>query len=826
MSSKNGFIGRCVLFSVIFMATAVVTFLAIHFNTDAKGTISLTEASLPVVSIKTEDGTLYNRMHGITGEIDEMLLDTDMTLLPPDKNLTVVVDTYNEVIKTLGYKIRAVEDRSLIENTDVKSFETADGQVTATLNIKNLIRDNTPYILEIVAGTEKYEKISYYTTIYAGTDYKLQDKLNFVLDFNQCTLDSERLSEINRYLETKSSASNDNYGKVDIYSTKAMVGWGNLKPFVESNIVPSVLNINEETAIITLDYTIGASNSNESYDTYMVHEFYRIRQTSSRFYLLSFDREITQIFDGRYDLVSSGKINLGINPDTEAKVMADEKNNYIYFENCGTLWCFDNDKYTFTKVFAFESDDTDNVRERYAGYSTKIMSVNEDGRCRFLVYGYMNRGAHEGEIGISLYDYSYADNVVTESLYIPVNVPYDILCDNVAEIAYVKDDTAFYIKIDDVLYSIDLVSKESMTEIKGLEEGSYYVSANGKVIAYHINGNADGADKVRVFNIEKGSDYYIEAGENEKVKGLGFVQNDFIYGVADRENIVTDEKGETIFAMHKLYVMDSEFKIIRDYEPSGTYVVSAETDGYRINLGRVIKEEDGTFRSASIDQLINREENVDANTVSVDTMVTESRKKEVVIKLVNGLSGSGAPGVRTSDKIEYKNEQSFELSEPLTGEGKYYTYGGGTFKKAYADIADAINYAADNYGEIYDYKHNLVWNRFKAAEANIKGLSSPGCSGSSSYDVAKAIVSGYAAASEVQWIKAEGVPIENVLSFVGLDCPVIGETLEGYVIITGYTTKQITYLNTMTGAYVTVSIADADTLFSQCGNRYLTYYKK
>lgn len=825
MTNKNGFIGRCILFSVIFAMTAVVTFLAIHFNTDAKGTISLTEASLPVVSIKTESGTLYNRMHGITKEIDETLLNTDMTLLPADKDLTVVVDTYNETIKTLGYKIRSAEDHSLIENTEVKNFETVEGQVQAVLNIKNLIRDNTPYILEIIIGTEKYEAISYYTTIYAGTDYKLQDKLDYVLDFNECTFSSERLNEISRYLETKSSSKNNNYGKVDIYSTKTMVGWGDLKPFVESNIVPSVLDINEETAIITLDYTIGAANDNDSYDTYMVHEFYRIRQTSSRFYLLSFDRETTQIFDGRYDLISSGKINLGINPDSEVEAVSDEKNKYIYFENSGTLWCYDKEKHTYTKVFTFGSDDTDNVRERYGRHSIKIMSVGEDGRCRFLVYGYMNRGAHEGEIGISLYDYSYADNVVNESIYIPVNVPYDILCGNVAEIAYVKDDTAFYIKIDDILYSIDLVSREAMTEVKGLLAGSYCVSADGKVIAYHVDGNAEGADKVRVFNIEKGSDYYIEAGEDEKVKALGFVQNDLIYGVAKTDNIVTYEDGETIFAMHRLYIMDSEFNIIRDYEPSGAYVVSAEADGYRINLGRVVKEDDKKFKSTSVDQLINREENVEATTVTVDTIVTEKRKTEVVLKPVDGLSGSGAAGIRTSEKIEYKKDQTFELTEALTGEGKYYTYGSGNFQKAYANIADAVNYAANNHGEIYDCRHNLIWKRYKSAEANIKGLKSPGCLAEDSYEVAKSIISNYGSAYEVKWLRIEGVKAENVLSFVGLDCPVIGETINGYVIITGYTSKQITYLNTMTGNYETVSIADAEKMFSQCKDRYLTYYK-
>ena len=58
-------------------------------------------------------------------------------------------------------------------------------------------------------------------------------------------------------------------------------------------------------------------------------------------------------------------------------------------------------------------------------------------------YGYMNRGEHEGEAGVSLCRYSYADNKVEERLYIPVDIPYDILSQNIGNVAYLSDENTF-----------------------------------------------------------------------------------------------------------------------------------------------------------------------------------------------------------------------------------------------------------------------------------------------------------------------------------------------------------------------------------------------
>ncbi len=81
---------------------------------------------------------------------------------------------------------------------------------------------------------------------------------------------------------------------------------GDLHPFIESNIIPSLYESDGDTAVIAIDYTVGAGNDNDSYDTYTVHEYYRIRKTTSNV-SSNFERESNQVFDGRNDLLSSEK---------------------------------------------------------------------------------------------------------------------------------------------------------------------------------------------------------------------------------------------------------------------------------------------------------------------------------------------------------------------------------------------------------------------------------------------------------------------------------------------------------------------------------------
>ena len=46
------------------------------------------------------------------------------------------------------------------------------------------------------------------------------------------------------------------------------------------------------------------------------------------------------------------------------------------------------------------------MREAYQEHGIKILSVDSDGNVSYVVYGYMNRGSHEGEMGVSVCSYN------------------------------------------------------------------------------------------------------------------------------------------------------------------------------------------------------------------------------------------------------------------------------------------------------------------------------------------------------------------------------------------------------------------------------------
>lgn len=834
---------KYIFLGVLFIATMVVTFLSMGLETVTPSATTMTEATLPVISMLTDEGTEFNSLHGYTTAINQALTNDSLTPVAQDRKLDIVIYNYGADVQEVSYKVRSLSDNSLIENTRVNTLNRDDNKITATLGIKNLIDDNVQYALEIMIKTPAHDEIYYYTRIVTGENYDLDKKFEFVKYFNECTLNQSRLNEIQKYLETSSSGNNSNYGKVNINSSLSQIGWGEITPYIESQLVPKVKEISKDVAIITLNYRAGAVNEYDSYDSYNVYEYYRIRQTNSGFYLLNYEREANQIFDGKNDLTSSGKINLGIQSSSTAEFGSDEKARYAYYVNEGSLWCFNTDDNIYTKVFSFNSDETDGVRENYNEHGIKILNVQDSGDCNFLVYGYMNRGEHEGESGVSLCRYSYADNKVEERLYIPVDIPYDILSQNIGNIAYLADENTFYILMDDSLYSVDLISKEVMTVVSGLVDGTYAVSEDGSAIAYSLNGKPYGTDSIRVFNMSDDSEHIIQAENDDYIKCLGYIKNDFIYGVAHKDDIIVKDDGNRTFAMYKVCIMNPSYEIIKEYEEDGIYISDASVADMRINLTRIVKSGSG-YEGTSIDQLINKDENVETDGLTLDSVVSDNRKQELAIKLTKA-PASTAVQFRASSDVEYREDAVLELAKEFKGDGRYYVYGYGKFQNSTTDISKAIALAYDTYGSVTDYNANTIWKRYRNTTGELKGLSLSGQSGSSLANALQAVAAyagGQSDVSEalksmtadevlsripgVSGISIKGVSIDKMLNFIDNGCPVIGKSgSDSYVIITAYDSKNVTYTDMTSGAGQTISLTDANKLFTQWENVFVTYYK-
>ena len=653
-----------------------------------------------------------------------------------------------------------------------------------------------------------------------GGEYDLQKKIDFVLDFNSATFDQSRSKEIARYLETSSIGDNTNYGKVNINSSISQVNWGNLDPFVESDIIPEIISITDDVAIIRLEYRVGAANDYDSNDTYRVSEYYRIRQTATGFYLLNYEREMNQVFDAKNDLTSSSKINLGINSSTQALCDSDEKGIYTYFVNQGSLWCFNSSNKVFTKVFSFDGAETDTVRESYDAHTIKIIDIQENGDCTFIVKGYMNRGEHEGQTGVSLCRYSYADNDVTERLFIPLAVPYNILSENVGGVAYVSSDK-FYILIDDTLFSVDLDSKELMIEIDNLKDGTYAVSYNGDAIAYSVSGDIYNTDTIRVLNMSNDSAFEIKAEDGDTLRALGYIQSDFIYGVAHKSDIISAQDGNSVYAMYKVGIIDVDYNTIKEYEQPGIYVSGTEVEGMRITLSRVVKSEDG-YTSISIDQLINKDENVADNSVGTETISTDARKQELYIDLTTKVADINV-SLRTSGEIIFKNNTELQLDDTFVWEGLYYVYGYGRFQGSRTGLGSAIILANNTYGTVIDSDSKVVWKRYRSSQASVDGVGINAYEymqqGESAVDILNKI-------NGVKGISVSGVSYDEMLSCVSNGNPVIAKVAANeYIVIVAYNSSEIAYIVPLTGEQKNISMNDAAKMFSQGGNVYVTYYK-
>lgn len=106
---------------------------------------------------------------------------------------------------------------------------------------------------------------------------------------------------------------------------------------------------------------------------------------------------MTQIFDEKNTSAYAGnKIVLGIQEEEPVLVESDGGNVFAFVCDKG-LYSYNVSEQKMAVLYTFQ-DDTFDERCMYDAHNMKILTVDETGNVRFVVYGYMNRGLHEGQV--------------------------------------------------------------------------------------------------------------------------------------------------------------------------------------------------------------------------------------------------------------------------------------------------------------------------------------------------------------------------------------------------------------------------------------------
>ncbi len=702
-----------VIFKILTSFLVVVGILVAYFiSIYEKGNYEqpvMQEATLPIINMVYQ-GTDINMLQGYTSYMEAQYIHDAITPLESDRSIGVTIKKYDNVIATMSYEIRTLDTERLIDKQNIEKFLVSEDSIFATIDASRILESDTEYMLIIKLVSEKHGDIYYYTRIEEQSQSDVKAHIDFVSNMSLSSLDDDTAMKYLPYLEPSSSSDNDNLADVSIKSSFSNFTWGDLKVSRVTHPVVTIKEIIDDLGCYELQYKVTAENAYGNAQYYNIKEFYRVKKRGEQMFLYVYERKMEQIFDGSNQNVSHTRINLGLDSDLNIEYAYSPTGSFISFVKERNLWLMDMKNNKITNIFSFESGSDHDVRDVFDENDIEIVSTDGKGDVLFIVYGYMNRGGHEGKVGTGLYRYVREDNTVKELVFVPTTKPYYIMRDSIGNFAYIKDDSLLYMMIGDSIYTITFDSNEYVRLVSGLKKGNYIISEDENIIAWHQNTEESGADSIRVINIQTGDDYIIDAEEGDFIKVLGFIEHDLIYGTGKQIDIHKNEAGENILPLYKINVVLESKENIESYQKENIYISDVTISGNMIKLERLAKDENGAFVNITSDQFINK--NVVAKEkIVLSTIATELKKKELILEFAYTVTSDNDLTLSYPQEISFMSGNSFEPVKEQTVDNNYYVYGEGSLQLVTNKIWEAMNVAYDNYGVVLSGSGDYIWAR-------------------------------------------------------------------------------------------------------------------
>ena len=809
-------------------------------------TTGMSEATLPVVRFVYED-TLINEMHGYVNPMDVSTVRGHITPVGTNNDLKLQITSQDLKITNVAYEIRSVEDGTLlIEDQHAVALSIGD-ITTCDVNLSGLLDNNKEYDMKITLKTESKD-VYYYTRLMTREDCHIKETLAFAQEFHSYTFREDGKEFIPTYMDPATGdATTLHY--VDLTCTLRQVTWADFKGTRVSEIKASIEEITPYYNVIVLEYVLTATTEGNEIEYYTVREYYRLRWTEDRMYVLNFERSMDQFFQMENSFLrGDDQIVLGIRND-EVEYVTDESENQIAFVQNGELWLYDHLEKQITQVFSFRGLEGMEDREIWNQHDIHIIRVDENGHVDFVVLGYMNRGEHEGKVGLGAYHYDRDNNTVEEDIFIESKQSYDVLRSELQDFFYINEQRVLYFIQNEIFYQVDTISGSITTLSENMSKDNYAVSKSNRYIARIDMKEGQYSTTIHLQDLKTGIVYELKDEETGYLRPLGFMGEDFIYGIAKDGQVGVDENGRDLFAMSYLRIVDtgdSSKKIIKTYKPIGAYIKSIAVDEQNIyvNLASI---EEGHLIDGGQDIIMNRESE-QASQVKLDTFVTEAKQRQLVLTMK--ANSTDEPVEQVVSMHLHGEASTGNLSFKERPKEMYYAYAQGDCIYAGTDLWEAILEANEQQGIVIDQNRNVLWHRAKSStKTSIKNLTYNETDATSSslgkalsailkkegfaVNVGEALANG-ATPQELlgQYLSAAKAfnlydcKTDELLYYVYLGTPVLAHVENGNVIlITGYNAKQITYYDPVTNTDNAMSIEDADLRFAQGGNQYLIYLK-
>lgn len=805
---------------LFFFAAFVVSERILNNGSDDK-IISMGDPTLPRISFLSS-GSEINPLSGYGKEMDRSTMRDTITPMEQTGALQMKVEAEGNEIRSVDYEVYLLKGKEPCYTGEAKP-QGEDGLYTMDLGnaFDRKEREAELKVVLTVSRDGESRKVRYYTRIIRPDEVTAQGCLAFAKDFQGKALSKGASEELASYLEPGTQSDNSTYQTVNIHSDITHVQWGDMKPNVIGKVHWNIKETNSVYSSLQAKYQVSCEREDGGKNLYNVKEFFRIRIAGERIYLLDYNREMEEIFDGEDERLGEAALRIGISSE-DFSMEVNEDGTKAAFVQERDLWLLDRETGRMTQVFSFSKGKKGEERDRNDQHEVRIIRMDQDGSVAFAVYGYMNRGDHEGEVGAGIYYYDAGKNLIQEKAFLPSTKSFAIAREELGKMVYYNHDKeTLFVLANGTLYQINLDTKEQEILAENLGEGQYTVCDDGHIVAYQTAGERNMAKEIRVMDLNKGSEYLLQAAEGEAILPKGFVNSDFLFGKMKIEDVGTLASGEEVFPMYELDIRNASGETVTEYSftDQGIYITDILVEGKMVTLNRAKKN--GSAYQVTTQEFITNNEEHKESSAQVESYSENQAGKLLRIRFLEGMEKKEVSVLHPNQMM---SDHQIQLPSGKPDETvKYYVYGQGELKGIYDRAGFAIQRAEQIAGVVVSSRQDYIWekgNRDLAYATDGSGFQR--ADGETEFQACERYMERYAA----EKIDLTGCTLEQVMYVINKGCPAIA-LLGGdeAVLLISYTKTDITYVNPSTGGTKTVGIGEMEKKLSKSGNMVIGYVK-
>ncbi len=813
--------------------------------------VEMEQATLPIVYVRYNDGFI-NTLHGYTGKVDTTYFRDTITPMDYGQTVELWADQGSEAYGTYEYELRSQYQGDLIENGSVTELNHADGYDKIRITFRTELEELQEYVLVLKGMSGEETAVRYYTRVVVENDFHAGKLLEFVENFNNSIFDKEKAEGvITKSIEPNEDGNNEYLSEIDIHSSFDTITFADLEPSRLTKPIASIKEIDDSYAIIQLKYMISATE-NKVLENYYVTEDYRVRYVDeNNVYLLDYNRTQEALFTIDNVDTTSNLFKIGVTNEEDYQYMTSDKERKVAFVQARQLWYYDYNAGTITNVYGFCQDDnyTDS-RVTYDENNIKILRMSDEGDITFAVYGYMNRGAHEGKVGISVYKFTAEKDKMQEILFIENNKPYNILKEDMETLLYLNAEGEFYYFDNDCVVKVDTKTLKSEIFIEDILNEHLAVSEDNHIIGYPNHLLPEETDMATVLNLDTKESKEIQANAGERLETIGFVDDDLVLGRIREGDIEVALDKTVTCPISTIDIIDKDNNVVKTYGSTGVYVINATAKDGVVYLDRVRKI-NGGFEPTTQDFITYKEEESD-DKITTLYKYTDKAYNQLYMAFPDYIYVTAKPKLMITKTAVNEDDTTVKITFDHTNR-KFYAYGQGKYMTDYLSLNEAVRAAYENAGVVLDENGVIVWRKIAVKDYHtvadkIKIYTVDDIADTLAaciymmgiyeeknpeYSAMQEDIANDVAIEDIilkytgrQGTDITGCDFENGLYYLCKDAPVITRFADGtYVLVTSYNGEKIRYINPLEDTDIVEPREEFEEKVKDSGNVFISYVR-